>query len=67
MLAFKLMAHQRLSLADIGQLIQQSQIFNTVVHDHYPHDPALLSEQFAQQLVKVGAAVRDGDALVLKS
>ncbi|MDI1259237.1 MBL fold metallo-hydrolase [Aquabacterium sp.] len=67
LLAFKLMAHQRLSLADIAQLIQQSQIFNTVVHDHYPHDPAMLSERFAQQLVKVGAAARDGDDLVLKS
>ncbi len=67
LLAFKLMAHQRLSLADIAHLIQQSQIFNTVMKAHYPDDPALLGELFAQQLVRVGAAQRDGDDLVLKS
>lgn len=65
LLAFKLMAHQRLNLAEIAHLVQQSQIFNTVIQSHYPDDPAQLGELFAQQLVKAGAAWRDGDDLVL--
>jgi glyoxylase-like metal-dependent hydrolase (beta-lactamase superfamily II) len=67
LLAFKLMAHQRLSLAEIAELIQHSQIFNTVMQAQYPPDPVQLGELFAQQLVKVGAAWRDGDDLVLQS
>ncbi|RZL01724.1 MAG: MBL fold metallo-hydrolase [Rubrivivax sp.] len=67
LLAFKLMAHQRLSLTDIAHLFQQSQLFNTVVREHYPQDPAALATLFAAQLAKVGMATLEGDDLVLKS
>ncbi len=67
LLAFKLMAHQRLSLAEIAHLFQQSQLFNTVVREHYPQDPAELAARFAVQLEKAGVARREGDDLVLKS
>jgi len=67
LLAFKLMAHQRLNLADMAQLFRQSQLFNTVVREHYPQDPAELAVLFAGQLAKVGVATLEGDELVLKS
>jgi glyoxylase-like metal-dependent hydrolase (beta-lactamase superfamily II) len=67
LLAFKLMAEQRLAVSDIAALIRNSPIFSTVVHTHYPQDPDLLSQLFAAQLVKVGAAARDGEHLVLQS
>jgi glyoxylase-like metal-dependent hydrolase (beta-lactamase superfamily II) len=67
LLAFKLMAHGRLSLADIAHLFRQSQLFNTVVREHYPQDPLELAPVFAAQLAKVGVATLEGDDLVLKS
>lgn len=67
LLAFKLMAHQRLAVSAIADLIRDSLIFGQVVRTYYPADPDLLSQVFAEQLVKVGAAVRDGDHLVLSS
>jgi len=67
LLAFKLMAHQRLAVSEIADLIRDSRIFGQVVRTYYPADPDLLSQVFAEQLVKVGAAVRDGDHVVLSS
>jgi glyoxylase-like metal-dependent hydrolase (beta-lactamase superfamily II) len=67
LLAFKLMAHQRLSLTDIAHLFRQSQLFNTVVREHYPQDAAELATLFATQLAKVGVARLEGNDLVLKS
>lgn len=67
LLAFKLMAHRRLSLADIAHLFAQSQLFNTVVREHFPDRPAELAARYAAQLAKVGVATQEGDDLVLKS
>lgn len=67
LLAFKLMAHQRLAVTEIADLIRDSLIFGQVVRTYYPADPELLSQVFAEQLVKVGAATRDGGHLVLSS
>jgi glyoxylase-like metal-dependent hydrolase (beta-lactamase superfamily II) len=67
LLAFKLMARERLAVSEIAELIRNSLVFSTVVRAHYPFDPERLSEVFAEQLVKVGAAVRDGDHLVIQS
>lgn len=67
LLAFKLMAHQRLSLSDIAQVFEQSQLFNTVVREHYPQAPAELAGVFAKQLAKAGVATLEGNDLVLKS
>lgn len=66
LLAFKLMAHERLSLVDIAQVFEQSQLFNTVVREHYPHPPSDLATLFATQLAKAGVATLEGDDLVLK-
>jgi glyoxylase-like metal-dependent hydrolase (beta-lactamase superfamily II) len=66
LLAFKLMSVPRLSLHDIAELIRHSQVFSSVVSAYYPPDPDGLSQVFAEQLVKSGAAVRDGDHIAIK-
>ncbi|RZI85212.1 MAG: MBL fold metallo-hydrolase [Rubrivivax sp.] len=64
LLAFKLMADGRLSLPDIAGLISGSLLSSPATRVHYPADPELLSEAFATQLVKAGAAVRQGEYLL---
>lgn len=65
LLAFKLLACERMSIADITQLIQHSQIVATVIKNYYPIDPEMLAEISAEQMVRLGLARREGDTLVL--
>lgn len=66
LLAFKLLEARRLTLADLADMVRTSVAGNTAMQAHYPldsHDPHAMAAFMAEQLVKAGAATRDGDAI----
>ncbi len=64
LLAFKLLEARRLTLADLTAMVRTSIEGNVAMQVHYPHDPEAMAAFMAEQLVKAGAATRDGDAVV---
>lgn len=66
LLAFKLLEAQRLTLADLTDMVRASIEGNVAMQAHYPHDPEAMAAFMAQELVRAGAATRDGDAVVAR-
>ncbi|HEX5357333.1 MAG TPA: MBL fold metallo-hydrolase [Aquabacterium sp.] len=64
LLAFKLLEARRLTLADLTDMVRASIEGNVAMQAHYPHDPEAMAAFMAQELVRAGAATRDGDAVV---
>lgn len=64
LLAFKLLEARRLTLADLTDMVRASIEGNVAMQAHYPHDPQAMAAFMAQELVRAGAATRDGDAVV---
>lgn len=64
LLAFKLLEARRLTLADLTAMVRTSIEGNVAMQVHYPHDPEAMAAFMAEQLVKAGAATREGDAVV---
>lgn len=64
LLAFKLLEARRLTLADLTAMVRTSIEGNVAMQTHYPHDPEAMAAFMAEQLVKAGAATREGDAVV---
>ncbi|MBI5925489.1 MAG: MBL fold metallo-hydrolase [Aquabacterium sp.] len=63
LLAFKLLEARRLTLADLTDMVRASIEGNVAMQAHYPHDPEAMAAFMAQELVRAGAATRDGDAV----
>ncbi len=64
LLAFKLLEAQRLTVADLTELVRTSMQGNVAMQAHYPHEPEAMAAFMAEQLVKAGAAMREGDVLI---
>lgn len=64
LLAFKLLEARRLSLAELTAMVRTSIEGNVAMQAHYPHDTEAMAAFMAEQLVKAGAATREGDAVV---
>lgn len=64
LLAFKLLEARRLSLAELTAMVRTSIEGNAAMQVYYPHDPEAMAAFMAEQLVKAGAATREGDAVV---
>ena len=64
LLAFKLLEAQRLTLADLAALVQNSFDGNSAMAALYPADAEAIAAFMAAELVRVGAATREGDAVV---
>lgn len=64
LLAFKLLEARRLGLHELAEMVRTSLAGNAAMRAHYPHDPEAMAAFMAEQLVKAGAATRDGDAVV---
>ncbi|HET6789404.1 MAG TPA: MBL fold metallo-hydrolase, partial [Aquabacterium sp.] len=67
LLAFKLLAAQRMTVADIADLFRNSAITHKVLSAYYPVDPEAMAHFAAEQMVRLGVAVRDGDVLSVRS
>ena len=64
LLAFKLLEAQRMTLDALAALVQASFDGNPAMRDLYPADPQGIAAFMADELVRVRAATRDGDAVV---
>lgn len=64
LLAFKLLEARRLTLADLTDMVRASIEGNVAMQAHYPHDPEAMAAFMAQELVRAGAATREGDAVI---
>ncbi len=64
LLAFKLLEAQRLSLAQLADMVRTSVQGNVAMQAHYPHEPEAMAAFMAEQLVRAGAATREGDVLI---
>ncbi|MBI3384063.1 MAG: MBL fold metallo-hydrolase [Aquabacterium sp.] len=64
LLAFKLLEAQRLTVGELTELVRTSLQGNVAMQAHYPHDPEAMAGFMAEQLVRAGAATRDGDVLI---
>lgn len=64
LLAFKLLEAQRLTMEDLAELVRASVEGHVAMQAHYPYAPESMAAFLAQELVRVGAATRDGDAVV---
>ena len=64
LLAFKLLEAQRLTLAELAALVQNSFDGNVAMRALYPADPEGIAAFMADELVRVRAATREGDAVV---
>lgn len=64
LLAFKLLEAQRLTLDELTDMVRASVQGNIAMQAHYPDDPRAMAAFMADQLVRAGAATRDGDAVV---
>lgn len=64
LLAFKLLEARRMTLAELGAIVQASVSGNVAMQAHYPHDPQAMAAFMAEQLVRVGAATWEGELLV---
>lgn len=64
LLAFKLLEARRLTLADLTDMVRASIEGNVAMQAHYPHDPQAMAAFMAQELVRAGAATREGDAVI---
>ncbi|MGE5452114.1 MAG: MBL fold metallo-hydrolase [Acidobacteriota bacterium] len=67
LLAFKLLAAQRMTVGDIADLFRQSAITHQVLRAYYPVDPEAMAHLAAEQMVRLGVAVRDGAVLTVKA
>ncbi|MDE2594086.1 MAG: MBL fold metallo-hydrolase [Burkholderiales bacterium] len=67
LLAFKLLAAQRMTVADIADLFRNSAITHKVLSAYYPVDPEAMAHFAAEQMVRLGLAVRDGEVLSVRS
>lgn len=66
LLAFKLLAAQRMTLAEIADLIRNSAIAHQVVSTYYPVKPEAIAAFAAEQMVRLGVAAREGDVLIAR-
>lgn len=64
LLAFKLLEAQRLTLAELAAMVQNSFDGNGAMRALYPVDAEAIAAFMAEELVRVGAATREGDAVV---
>jgi len=64
MLAFKLLEAHRMTMAELTALLRVNLDGNAAMRAHYPQDPEAIAAVLAEQLVRAGAAVREGDQLV---
>lgn len=64
LLAFKLLEARRLTLADLTDMVRASIEGNVAMQAHYPHDPQAMAAFMAQELVRAGAATREGDVVI---
>ncbi|MGQ0598934.1 MAG: MBL fold metallo-hydrolase, partial [Aquabacterium sp.] len=67
LLAFKLLEAQRLTVGELTELVRTSLQGNVAMQAHYPHDPEAMAAFMAEQLVRAGAATREGDTLIATS
>jgi len=66
LLAFKLLEARRLTLAELGDMVRVSVQGNVAMQAHYPHDPEAMAAFMADELVRAGAATREGDTLAAR-
>lgn len=66
LLAFKLLEARRLTLAELGDMVRASVQGNVAMQAHYPHDPEAMAAFLASELVRAGAATREGETLVAR-
>lgn len=64
LLAFKLLEARRLSLDDLAEMVRTSLAGNKAMQAHYPHEPEAMAAFMAEQLVRAGAATREGDGVL---
>jgi glyoxylase-like metal-dependent hydrolase (beta-lactamase superfamily II) len=63
MLAFKLLETRQMRMAELIELLRVNLQGNAAMRAHYPQDPEAIAAVLAEQLVKAGAATREGDVL----
>jgi glyoxylase-like metal-dependent hydrolase (beta-lactamase superfamily II) len=64
MLAFKLLENRQMTMAELTDLLRINLAGNAAMRAHYPQDPEAIAGVLAEQLVRAGAATREGDDLV---
>lgn len=64
LLAFKLLEARQMTMADLTKLLRVNLAGSVAMRTHYPQDPQAIAAFLAEQLVKAGAAIRDGDVLM---
>ena len=67
MLAFKLLETHRMTQAELTEMLRANLAGNVAMRAHYPQDPQAIAAVLAEQLVRAGAAKREGDYLVAMS
>lgn len=64
LLAFKLLEARRMTQAELTALVEASLSRNAAMRAHYPMPPEAIAVAMGEQLLRAGAAVREGDAWV---
>lgn len=64
LMAFKLLEARRLTVAELTELVRTCMQGNVAMQAHYPHEPEAVAAFMAEQLVRAGAATREGDMLI---